>query len=231
MKENNLALISAEELSLVDDNSLNANQLAQILKRTPKAYVKKRPAKGGGTWEYVTSGYVKKVLNLMFGWDWDFEILEDKVMHDEVIVKGRLTCRSNGRTIVKTQYGNKDIMYKRGTDAQGNRIPLSIGNDFKSASSDCLKKCASEIGIAQDIYNKEDFREVKVKDWISDIVKAESLEELDMIWSAIKGLLRRDLIGADAVFNQKANRITKKYYNTKEGINVLDDHWTKPKLG
>lgn len=185
MKDNNLALISAEELSLVDDNSLNANQLAQILKRTPKAYVKKRPAKGGGTWEYVTSGYVKKVLNLMFGWDWDFEILEDKVMHDEVIVKGRLTCRSNGRTIVKTQYGNKDIMYKRGTDAQGNRIPLSIGNDFKSASSDCLKKCASEIGIAQDIYNKEDFKEVKVKDWISDIVKAESLEELDMIWSAM----------------------------------------------
>tara|TARA_R110001632_G_scaffold31623_1_gene82225 strand:+ start:539 stop:1156 length:618 start_codon:yes stop_codon:yes gene_type:complete len=185
MKENNLALISAEDLSLVDDNSLNANQLAQILKRTPKAYVKKRPAKGGGTWEYVTSGYVKKVLNLMFGWDWDFEILEDKVMHDEVIVKGRLTCRSNGRTIVKTQYGNKDIMYKRGTDAQGNRIPLSIGNDFKSASSDCLKKCASEIGIAQDIYNKEDFKEVKVKDWISDIVKAESLEELDMIWSAM----------------------------------------------
>ncbi len=185
MKDNNLALISAEDLSLVDDNSLNANQLAQILKRTPKAYVKKRPAKGGGTWEYVTSGYVKKVLNLMFGWDWDFEILEDKVMHDEVIVKGRLTCRSNGRTIVKTQYGNKDIMYKRGTDAQGNRIPLSIGNDFKSASSDCLKKCASEIGIAQDIYNKEDFKEVKVKDWISDIVKAESLEELDMIWSAM----------------------------------------------
>jgi len=185
MKDNNLALISAEDLSLVDDNSLNANQLAQILKRTPKAYVKKRPAKGGGTWEYVTSGYVKKVLNLMFGWDWDFEILEDKVMHDEVIVKGRLTCRSNGRTIVKTQYGNKDIMYKRGTDSQGNRIPLSIGNDFKSASSDCLKKCASEIGIAQDIYNKEDFKEVKVKDWISEIVKAESLQELDMIWSAM----------------------------------------------
>jgi len=39
MKENNLALISAEDLSLVDDNSLNANQLAQILKRTPNAYV------------------------------------------------------------------------------------------------------------------------------------------------------------------------------------------------
>jgi len=185
MKENNLALISAEDLSLVDDNSLNANQLAQILKRTPKAYVKKRPAKGGGTWEYVSGGYVKKVLNLMFGWDWDFEVLEDKIMHDEAIVKGRLTCRSNGRTIIKTQYGNKDIMYKRGTDAQGNRVPLSIGNDLKSAATDCLKKCAAEIGIAADIYNKDEFKEIQVKDWINDIVKAESLEELDMIWSAM----------------------------------------------
>jgi len=185
MKENNLALISAEDLSLVDDNSLNANQLAQILKRTPKAYVKKRPAKGGGTWDYVSGGYVKKVLNLMFGWDWDFEVLEDKIMHDEAIVKGRLTCRSNGRTIIKTQYGNKDIMYKRGTDANGNRVPLSIGNDLKSAATDCLKKCAAEIGIAADIYNKDEFKEIQVKDWISDIVKAESLEELDMIWSAM----------------------------------------------
>jgi len=185
MKENNLALISAEDLSLVDDNSLNANQLAQILKRTPKAYVKKRPAKGGGTWDYVSGGYVKKVLNLMFGWDWDFEVLEDKIMHDEAIVKGRLTCRSNGRTIIKTQYGNKDIMYKRGTDANGNRVPLSIGNDLKSAATDCLKKCAAEIGIAADIYNKDEFKEIQVKDWISDIVKAESSEELDMIWSAM----------------------------------------------
>ena len=185
MKENNLALISADELSLVEDNSLNPNQLAQILKRTPKAYVKSRPAKGGGTWDYVTSGYVKKVLNLMFGWDWDFEILDQQIIHDEVVVKGKLTCRSNGRTIVKMQFGNKEIMYKRGTDANGNRIPLSIGNDFKSASSDCLKKCAAEIGIAADIYNKEDFKEIQIKDWAKEINNCESLEDLQMIWSAM----------------------------------------------
>ena len=200
MKDNNLALISAEDLSLVDDNSLNANQLAQILKRTPKAYVKKRPAKGGGTWDYVSGGYVKKVLNLMFGWDWDFEVLEDKIMHDEAIVKGRLTCRSNGRTIIKTQYGNKDIMYKRGTDANGNRIPLSIGNDLKSAATDCLKKCAAEIGIAADIYNKDEFKEIQVKDWIKDIDTAESSEELDMIWSAMSA---KEQTNYQEVINEK----------------------------
>ena len=204
MKENNLALISVEDLSLVDDNSLNANQLSQILKRTPKAYVRKRPAKGGGTWDYVSGGYVKKVLNLMFGWDWDFEVLEDKIMHDEAIVKGRLTCRSNGRTIIKTQYGNKDIMYKRGTDANGNRVPLSIGNDLKSAATDCLKKCAAEIGIAADIYNKDEFKEIQVKDWIKDIDKAESSEELDMIWSAMSA---KEQTNFHEVINEKQKNI------------------------
>lgn len=155
-----LALVDAKELSFVEDNSLNGEQLKHILKRTPKQYVKQRPAKGGGTWNYVTGGYVKKCLNLMFGWDWDFEIVDEQIMLDakEVVVKGRLTCRSNGRTIVKMQFGNKDIVCKRNTDT-----PLSIGNDMKAAATDALKKCAAEIGIAADIYNAEDFREIQVQ--------------------------------------------------------------------
>ena len=111
--EMDLALVSADDLSLVETNNLNANQLALILKKTPKQYVHQRPAKGGGNWDYVTGGYVKKCLNLMFGWDWDFEILDEKIIHGEAIVKGKLTCRSNGKTIVKMQFGNKDIMYKK----------------------------------------------------------------------------------------------------------------------
>jgi hypothetical protein len=165
--KNELALVNEKELSLVEDNSLNAKQLAIILKKTPKQYIKTRPAKGGGTWDYVTGGYVKKCLNLMFGWDWDFEIVDEKTMIEakEVIVKGRLTCRSGGKTIVKMQYGNKDIMFRvEWVDGKKKptNIPLSIGNDMKAAATSCLKKCAAEIGIAADIYNKEDFREVLV---------------------------------------------------------------------
>ena len=155
-----LALVNAKDLSLVEENSLSDKQLKQILKRTPSQYVKQRPAKGGGTWNYVTGGYVKKCLNIMFGWDWDFEIIDENIYLEakEVVVKGRLTCRSNGRTIVKMQYGNKDIIVKK---ADGK--PLSIGNDLKAAATDALKKCAAEIGIAADIYNAEDFREVQVE--------------------------------------------------------------------
>ena len=103
-------VVSESELALVENNSLNRNQLQQLLKKTPEKYIRSRPAKGGGNWDYVTGGYVKKVLNLLFGWNWDFEIIDQQILEGEVIVRGRLTCRTNGNTIVKMQYGNKEII-------------------------------------------------------------------------------------------------------------------------
>jgi len=62
------------------------------------------------------------------------------------------------------QYGNKDIIFRKGTE-----IPLSVGNDLKSAATDALKKCASEIGIAADIYNAEEFRPIAVQDELTEL--------------------------------------------------------------
>lgn len=174
-------IVSEKDLSLSENGMLNKNQLQHLLRVTPAKYIRERPAKGGGKWKYVSGGYVKKVLNLMFGWDWSFEIMEQQIMHGEAIVKGRLSCRVDGREIVKMQFGNKDIMYKRETDENGQRIPLSIGNDLKAAATDALKKCAAEIGIAADIYNPEEFREIQV----------ESADTFEDMLSQIKDLLSK----------------------------------------
>jgi len=204
-----LALIDKTELSLVKENSLNEHQLAQILKRTPNQYIKKRPAKGGGTWDYVTGGYVRKVLNLMFGWDWDFEILEHTIIGGEAVVKGRLTCRTNGKQIVKTQFGNKDIIYKKQTQEEItkglDKIPLSIGNDLKAAATDALKKCAAEIGIAADIYNKEDFNEVIVD---VDNSLETTLKELYSVKS--EHLPEDEKINFERIINQKESKSYRK---------------------
>jgi hypothetical protein len=157
---NEVSIVSKEELSFVEGNSLTVKQLDFLLSKTPAGAIKKRPGKGGGQWAFVSGTYVRKVLNLMFGWDWDFEVLSEQVLHGEVVVKGRLTCRVNGRSIVKTQFGNKEIATKRQSDT-----PLSIGNDFKAAATDALKKCAFDLGIAQDVYNPDEFREAKVEDF------------------------------------------------------------------
>lgn len=171
MKKEDLALIDVNDLSLVDDPTLSAKQIQMLLTKTPSKYIKWREGKGGQKFPYVRGGYIRKVLNLMFGFNWDFEIV-DQIMQDGfIIVKGRLTCRVGDNTIVKMQYGGKEIAYKNdySTDANGNKlkrkttIPLDLGNDFKAAATDSLKKCAAEIGIANDVYNKEEFREVKIK--------------------------------------------------------------------
>ena len=166
-KEIGLALIKPSELAKVEDNILNPFQLQVLLKKTPSAYVKTRPAKGGGQWRFVSGGYVKKVLNMVFGWDWNFEILSEMVQFGQVIVKGKLTCRTNGREIVKMQFGKKDVVFKKGT-----QDPLDIGNDFKAAATDALKKCAAELGVAADIYNADEFREV-----ILDLSDEETISE------------------------------------------------------
>ena len=152
-------MITTGDISKTKDLILSVEQLNTVIGKTPSKAKKTRPAKGGGTWTYVSGSYMKKQLNMLFGWNWDFEIVSEQILIEagEVIVKGKLTCRSNGQTIVKMQYGNKDIIFKKGT-----KIPLSIGNDLKSAATDALKKCAAEIGIAQDVYAPQDFKDVEV---------------------------------------------------------------------
>lgn len=199
-----IRIVTDEELSLVENNALGQQQLAHLLKTTPAKYVKKRPAKGGGTWDYVTGGYVRKCLNLMFGWSWNFEIVEQMIMHGEAIVKGKLTCHSNGQTIIKMQYGNKDIMFKKGTE-----IPLSIGNDLKAAATDCLKKCAAEIGIAADIYNKEDFTPIEV------VSTQEIFDDLVYWFNLKKGSLPLDILGnTERIIETKEVKSYQKALNT-----------------
>ena len=217
--KNKYALVTKEDLSLVEDNSLNEKQLNVILSRTPKTYIKERPAKGGGKWQYVTGGYVKKCLNLMFGWDWDFEIIDTQTFLDagEIVVKGRLTCRSAGRTIVKEQFGNKEVAFltewKDGQKVKTNK-PLSIGNDMKAAATDALKKCASEIGIASDIYNKEDFKEVRI---------AHSKDEsqvLAELWENFNKelLYEDDLLNIERIIDQKEKESYSKAINVLKNI-------------
>ena len=151
-----------KKLVAVGKTDLNADQILRILQKTPEKHIYTRPAKGGGTWEYVTGTYVKKVLNYTFAWNWDFEIKNHGVEGDMVWVLGRLTARSGNTTIVKEQFGRADCKKKK--DGTGF---LDYGNDLKAAATDALKKCAAELGVASDVYGKEEFKEIKREDLLS----------------------------------------------------------------
>jgi len=87
---------------------------------------------------------------------WNFEVLEHGKEGGQVWVLGKLTINTNKGEIIKTQFGRADIKIWKGT-----KNPLDYGNDLKAAATDSLKKCASELGIASDIYGQEEFKEIQ----------------------------------------------------------------------
>lgn len=127
--------------------NLNQAQLAFITQKTPTQFIKKRPGPGGREFSYVEVGYVINILNQVFGYDWDFRVLEEQIGKKQVWVRGELTARVEGRSVIKGQYGGADIKVNK-TSGE----PVSIADDLKAAASDSLKKCASMLGIAGDIY-------------------------------------------------------------------------------
>lgn len=143
---------------------ISSAQLIKIVQKTPAEHIYKRPGKGGQVFQYVTGNYVEKVLNFVFAWNWDFEIVEHGKEGNQVWVKGKLTVKSQkGETITKSQFGRADIKFMKGSTTQ----MVDFGNDLKAATTDSLKKCASLLGIASDIYGKQEYKQeanVEIKD-------------------------------------------------------------------
>lgn len=167
MSDSQIPEIAFNDMTLCAEQSavLNSDQLNFILKKTPEKHVYRRVAKGGGQWNYVTGVYVKKVLNLVFGFNWSFEVVEHKIdlQLKQAYVLGKLTVHSNGQSIVKMQFGRVDIKFRKNPDPETKmRLPLDVGNDLKAATTDALKKCAAELGIASDVYAPNEFKEIRV---------------------------------------------------------------------
>jgi len=160
-----LAIVPAQApvkrtLSMIE-TFVSEKQLAFLLGKTPANHIYERPAKGGGKWTYVTGIYITKVLNYVFGWNWSFQIIDKGREGDLVWVQGRLSILDGEGKVrmIKEQFGRADIKFKKNS-----KESLDYGNDLKAASTDALKKCASELGIAGDVYGKNEFKDLGVKE-------------------------------------------------------------------
>ena len=146
------------------ESGLTLNQIQKFFTETPANKVKERPAKGGGSWKYVEGSYVTQVLNSLFGFMWQFEILTpsdqalDMAMKTgSIALQGRLKVKIGDEWITKEQYGRKEVAFKKGT-----KDPLDFGNDLKAAATDAKKKCASELGLFADVYSQDNFFEAEI---------------------------------------------------------------------
>jgi len=116
----------------------------EVLERPfPPELVRTRRGRGGAELRYVEGATVIERLNEAFDSQWSFEVVREDVREDEVVVLGRLTASS----VVKMAFGSSDI-----TRAHEDGRPISLGDDLKAASTDALKKAASLLGVALDLY-------------------------------------------------------------------------------
>lgn len=171
--------IIKKSLSYIQEPIFSERQLILLLQKTPPSHIKTRQGRGGKTFRYATVSYVTLRLNQIFGWSWSFEVKSHSIDPGgkSVTVEGRLSVLSpvDGRVLVsKEQFGGADLKYASGTD----RL-VDFADDLKAATSDALKKCASMLGIAADLYaDPETADEIEAKvNMVTQVQKATKLAQ------------------------------------------------------
>lgn len=191
-------MAKTKSLTIVENPLLDQRQMAMLVQKTPKVHIKEREGRGKKTFRYVSGSYVTTRLNEIFGWLWTFEVKEHgkSPTGASVWVLGRLTVsmmvptkwglvnrvdESDGKKIyvqdrvileqqqvqvaVKEQFGGADIKRERGSG-----IEVDYADDLKAAATDALKKCASSLGIAADIYSDPETSEM-IQSKVSAVVE------------------------------------------------------------
>jgi hypothetical protein len=145
---NDLALTSVNLDVIQDSLDKITNQHKDVGKiETPKGLVKKKMG-----FDYVELSYMKKIANEQFpGWSWTI-IKSEALGTAAYVVHGRLRWLDNGLWRDGDMVAAHRIQTKRGSEEF-----VEIGNDIKSANTDCMKKAFNVyMDIAADVYRSDD---------------------------------------------------------------------------
>ena len=182
MSENNQAIISAESMKVVDGmRQLITDKHKKVSKiKTPKPYIKKKMGM-----EYVEISYMREIADKEYpGWSW--LVINTEVLGSEAfVVHGRLKWYDEGIWREGDMTAAHRVQKKRGTNEF-----VDIGNDVKSANTDCMKKAFNMyMNIADDVYrNQIEDTELskKQKKSLIDAAKAISTEKYDQVSTLIE---------------------------------------------
>tara|TARA_R100001463_G_scaffold43080_2_gene90045 strand:- start:48356 stop:48967 length:612 start_codon:yes stop_codon:yes gene_type:complete len=114
---------------------------------TPKAYIKKKMGL-----DYVEIGYMKAIADKEFpGWSW--KIIKSEALGSAAyVVHGRLEWYDNGVMRTGDMVAAHRIQTKKGSTTEF----VDVGNDIKSANTDCMKKALNMyMNVADDVYRNQ----------------------------------------------------------------------------
>lgn len=122
-------------------------QAQNVIERPlPKEKIRQRPGKAGLTFDYVTPDFIINLLNEAFEYRWSTDIFHQSMHGDTALVGLNLTVwDAEDNAINKSQFGSCDV--GRG---------MGPGEAFKGAASDAMKKSATLLGVALELYNDDE---------------------------------------------------------------------------
>ncbi|HEY2930301.1 MAG TPA: Rad52/Rad22 family DNA repair protein [Acidobacteriota bacterium] len=130
--------------------ALEKSQLAVLLEYPFRDDQVKAREKDGAP--YIDGASVIQRLNDVLGPEnWSFRLMGDpQQLEDEAVVRGRLIVRINGRSVVKEDFGAHEYARKR-----ADKAIVSRGDTIKAAVTDCIKRCAHQLGVGLHLYSKD----------------------------------------------------------------------------
>ena len=140
---------------------------------TPKSFIKSKMGM-----DYVEYSYMRDIADKYYpGWSW--EVLKSEALSDfAYVVHGRLKWYDGGIWRTGDTIAAHRIQKNRGSDEY-----VDIGNDVKSANTDCIKKAFNMyLNIADDVYRNR-VEDVSLTDKEVGILNLE-MEGLSDEWRA-----------------------------------------------
>lgn len=145
--------VDANETAGVPEESARPNEWALYENLAREFDITFSDNRGGAQIPYITGEQCASRLNETLGFlNWSFRIIEHGIHAeaDECWALAELTVTLDGRTTTRQQFGSQKVKRSRSSGT-----PLDIGVDLKGAGTDALKKCASLIGVALYLHEKE----------------------------------------------------------------------------
>ncbi len=175
LTEDDMEITMQEGLNEIAINSSQFNAVFLNFQKTPLQFIKQRPGRGksgstcracdgkkvinhipcktcngaGVAVDYIEGWYIKTILNMATKFKWCSYIDRMWTEYGQTLVQGRVTIEIDGKEYTQSDIGDADIKYRKDT-----KEPVSIGDDYKAAVTDLIKRCANHWGIAGDVYSK-----------------------------------------------------------------------------
>lgn len=131
--------------------------MSEVLNELSKPFpaeVERTLVKGGTELTYIPVSEVITRLNNTLGVEnWSYQVKDcqrDPDLRDWIIAHVTLTVIINGFVIHKDGFGGQEVKYMKSGK------PVDLGNEYKGAVSDALKKAAQAIGVGIYLARSED---------------------------------------------------------------------------